>query len=661
MYSTGSIRETRLLSGWLAPSFVACLVLAVAAAPAAAQDGSLTLDKTGSLDLGPDGVATPGDLIAYQFVVSVLQAECQEITQIEVTDDLVSPISCPSGNPIPALGSGGMETCTGSYAITQSDIDAGVVMNEATASGLQCDILGEGGGFPATATDDHVENIPQVPSLGLAKSGTLDPGGDGVATPGDVISYLLDVTNTGNVTLTNVTLSDPLLGTLDCPGGHPIPSLAPGATESCSGTYAITQADVDAGEVNNTAEATALDPQSSAVGAMADARVTIPPTLALEFTKTGALDTGPDGEGNPGDLISYTFLIVNNSNFTLSNLTIQDPSLATIDCPGGMPIATLAPGGSATCSGEYAITQADIDAGVKDNTAVLDAFDPAGALVTESDDHSEPIPVAGIMLAKSGVLDLGADGVASPGDLITYMLVIANVGTAPLTGVTLEDTVLASFDCPGGHPIPLIDPADEVTCTGTYAITQDDIDAGFKDNTASVSANEEAAASAPAARVSTSASTRVPIPQQPSLEIVKTGTLDLGGDGLPDPGDLVQYLFEVTNTGNVSLSDVSVQDPLVSPVTCPGGNPIPSLAPAGTVTCSGSYPLTADDIATGSVLNTAEAEGMDPGAAPVSDDDAETVALPEPVPDAPVAALLALVAALVAAGVIVLRRRRATG
>jgi hypothetical protein len=63
------------------------------------------------------------------------------------------------------------------------------------------------------------------------------------------------VTNTGNTTLTNVVV-DPMIGLTIT--GNPIATLAVGASSSAiKGTYTITQADIDAGKVVNTALATA--------------------------------------------------------------------------------------------------------------------------------------------------------------------------------------------------------------------------------------------------------------------------------------------------------------------------------------------------------------------------------------------------------------------
>ena len=57
---------------------------------------------------------------------------------------------------------------------------------------------------------------------------------------------------------------DPDIAVITCPGGNPIPSLAPGDSVQCTGTYAITQADIDAGSFTNVATATGDCPQTQA-------------------------------------------------------------------------------------------------------------------------------------------------------------------------------------------------------------------------------------------------------------------------------------------------------------------------------------------------------------------------------------------------------------
>ena len=68
-------------------------------------------------------------------------------------------------------------------------------------------------------------------------------GGDGDALAdavGDVLNYTVTVTNTGNVTLTGVTVVDPLTG--QSISGV---TLAPGASQTYNTSYTLTQADLD--------------------------------------------------------------------------------------------------------------------------------------------------------------------------------------------------------------------------------------------------------------------------------------------------------------------------------------------------------------------------------------------------------------------------------
>ena len=83
--------------------------------------------------------------------------------------------------------------------------------------------------------------MPQVNTIDLDKIGTLDLGLDGIANPGDVITYTLTVENTGNTTLDAVALSDPLpgivIGVLSDNDGDGVDVLAPGAIETATAVY----------------------------------------------------------------------------------------------------------------------------------------------------------------------------------------------------------------------------------------------------------------------------------------------------------------------------------------------------------------------------------------------------------------------------------------
>ncbi len=103
-----------------------------------------------------------------------------------------------------------------------------------------------------TAGDSTDTTITASPSLTLDKQAGLPSGN----TVGSTIAYTFVLTNTGNVTLHSAGVTDPTVGTVNCPET----TLAPGATTVCTTTYTLTQADVDAGHVPNTATGSAVPP-----------------------------------------------------------------------------------------------------------------------------------------------------------------------------------------------------------------------------------------------------------------------------------------------------------------------------------------------------------------------------------------------------------------
>jgi hypothetical protein len=146
----------------------------------------------------------------------------------------------------------------------------------------------------------------------------------------------------------------------------------------------------------------------------------------------------------------------------------------------------------------------------------------------------------------------------------------------------------------------------------------------------------------------------------PAIELVKSGVFnDESGDGLAQAGETISFFFDVTNTGNVDLVNVTVADPMVAPITCPGGNPIPLLAQATMVTCTGTYVLVQADVDAGQKVNTATASGTDQAGAPVSDGDTVTVGLAAAaIPTVSEWGMILLVLLLAGGGLAFLRRRR---
>ena len=260
---------------------------------------SIDLDKqAGSiLDLDANG-ADVGDTIDYTFIVT--NTGNVPLTSVGVNDPKVGAVSCPPGPLAPAA----QRTCTATYVLTPADVDAGVVDNTATASGTPPS------GPPVTDGDSTSTPITRTPAITLDKQAgsILDLDANG-ADVGDTIDYTFVVTNTGNVTLSSVTVTDPKVGAVSCPAGD----LAAGGSKTCTATYTLTQADVDAGEVLNTATTSGTPPTGPPVTDEDDTDTPVTRTAAITLDKQAGTPSG----SAVGSTIDYTFLVTNTGNVTL--------------------------------------------------------------------------------------------------------------------------------------------------------------------------------------------------------------------------------------------------------------------------------------------------------------------------------------------------------
>ena len=275
---------------------------------------------------------------------------------------------------------------------------------------------------------------------------------------------------------------------------------------------------------------------------------------------------------------------------------------------------------------------------------------------------------ASIQLSKSGtfiddngdqVVDLGeGDTFGQPGEQITYTFTVTNNGNVPLTNVTLTDTATGVII--SGSPIASLAPgaSDSTSITGTYTLLQGDIDAREKFNAASVTGTPPTPTTgAPAAAPIATDDDTVPVPQNSGIQVVKTATgiTDTNTNNGPDAvGDTINYTYTVTNTGNVTLTGVTLTDDGGTPGTLPadtvddfpitisdgavdddvdaGGATLSvNLAPGAIETGTASHVITQADIDNGSFTNVGLVSGTPPtptGGTPpsdISDSEPETV------------------------------------
>src|SRR5690606_36164242 len=110
---------------------------------------------------------------------------------------------------------------------------------------------------PNDPTDTDVVQTPELTVTNTSTSAGSYRAGSAVVSSDDV------VTNTGNVTIDNIVLTD--ANAVIPAGQEAIGTLAPGAEVTIAVTHAVTQADLDAGSIANQATATGDAPDDTPV------------------------------------------------------------------------------------------------------------------------------------------------------------------------------------------------------------------------------------------------------------------------------------------------------------------------------------------------------------------------------------------------------------
>jgi uncharacterized repeat protein (TIGR01451 family) len=153
---------------------------------------------------------------------------------------------------------------------------------------------------------------------------------------------------------------------------------------TCTATYETTQADLDAGQVDNTATATATPPEGveAPVSAPDSAKAVTDADGALALDKTArGVDVDHDGRLSTGDRIEWMITVTNTGPVKVSGIVVADPTAGTVTCPG----TVLDPGASFTCTAPaHLITAADAQTGEVVNTATVTGTGPGGPITPAS-------------------------------------------------------------------------------------------------------------------------------------------------------------------------------------------------------------------------------------------------------------------------------------
>lgn len=209
---------------------------------------SMTLTKVAN-----NGGTNIGDVINYTLVV-------KNTGSFTISNVIVADVGADAGSispaVVPSIAAGASATVTAKHTLTQADFLNGSYSNQASVSGTDQNgvlVTKPKSDNPATpAVDDPtVVTLPPLPgAVSLSKSGIFT---------GNYINYTFYIKNTGQSIINSIALSDTKLGLANYAIAVPVGGLYPGAAVYFSTQYTLTQADKDAGVVNNTATVSSVD------------------------------------------------------------------------------------------------------------------------------------------------------------------------------------------------------------------------------------------------------------------------------------------------------------------------------------------------------------------------------------------------------------------
>ncbi|MBB5634907.1 gliding motility-associated-like protein/uncharacterized repeat protein (TIGR01451 family) [Pedobacter cryoconitis] len=219
------------------------------------------------------------------------------------------------------------------------------------------------------------------------------------------------------------------------------------------------------------------------------------------------------------------------------------------------------------------------------------------------------VPVCnGLAITKTANVNV----VSAAGDQIQYTITVKNTGTANHTHVEVTDPFLGgrlTGPAYGDNGNGILEANESWVYTGTYRVTQTDIDDNGKPtvrsgkiiNTATVNTAE---APAPLTAVS-----MVDIVTNGSIVLVKTGVIS-------SDFSTIVYTFKITNTGRVKLYNLNLIDTRI------GGKielPVNEIAAGASITVTATYKVSDEEKRDGRVVNTATVNATTPSGDPVSD------------------------------------------
>ena len=516
--------------------------------------GTLTVtDGIGTDPVDPDKVVVKkhenreyslGETVEFTITVTNIYDKVQTITIKEKEGvTITGPSKFEDVEP------GEQRTTTATYKISEKDILAGSFMNTVEASFTE----------KTFENEDKVETNDPAGHLTVIKEATSTPANGTAYALDEAITYSVYVTNDGNVTLTDVVVTDPLTKT-----EWNVGTLEPGeSSEKETTSYTVAEADILKSNVVNEATATG-NPPKEGIPVTATPGIVDKPTMksapSLHVEKEAV---HKEGGYKVGDVVPFTIKVTNNGNVTLNNVEVVDELTGDT-----IKVGNLAPNTSneQAINVEYTVTEADVLSGNVTNVATATGTDPDGKEVKgEGTKEVTTESVSRSLDITKTVINAPANGTAyQVGESINYEVAVKNTGNVTLKNVQVTDQMqgaAGNAELRAGENATIAELAPEQTVTLHYAYTvrAADLGATFR-NTATAVA---------------------PGPDNGDDPTEDTDTT---------PGEPV-----VPPTPGPGPDDDPDDDPDDNPVITPAGNPAAPAGPAAVITAVAGAPAPVAD------------------------------------------------------------------
>ena len=373
---------------------------------------------------------------------------------------------------------------------------------------------------------------------------------------GDKITYTFVVKNTGNVGLSNVTVTDvlPRIGAVMSTESG---SLAPGATRVFTAEYVVDQNDINVGSIRNTASVKGTAPSGTVTGTTEGVVGISSNEVVINICQLGkvAIDKTVNKEtvSKVGEELIYTIKVTNTGNTDLEEVTVEDVML------GFKEVINLKVGEVKTYSLTYVVKYADLLKASSDNTASLDNIASATLKTREkvTDNASTKITfIPDIDIVKSADKSV----VTFLGEEVEYTIEVKNSGSVDLVNVLVTDPMFPNFTGNAGN----LAVGETKKFELTYVSVLADIIRGEIKNTAQVKGTVAGAVAFrsfnPTTGVIEKLSNEVVIPVlfNSVLEVTKIADKT----EVQKVGEVINYTITVANKGQYDLKNVQVRDPL---------------------------------------------------------------------------------------------------